>query len=77
MAKIEKLKKMASCQQEKVNEISEWAEIVIDKSNRKTVQKTMTEKQRYLDQLKQKNKQLEVYLCELANEEELLLRQQR
>ena len=46
---------MANCQEEKVNEISEWANIVIDKSSRKTVQKTMKEKQSYLDRMKEKN----------------------
>lgn len=62
VAKIDKLKKMANCQQQKVNEISEWAEIVIDKSNRKTVQKTMKEKESYLRQMQQRNAQLEIYL---------------
>lgn len=58
---------MASCQQEKVDEIKEWAEIVIDKNNRKTVFKTIKEKQRYLDLITQKNNQLEIYLKELTN----------
>ena len=41
---IEKLKKMAMKQQEKVNEINQWAEIVIDKNNRQMVYRTLNER---------------------------------
>lgn len=44
VGKIEKLKKMAMKQQEKVNEIQEWAEIIIDKNNRQVVYKTLNQK---------------------------------
>lgn len=44
ITKIEKLKKMATKQQENVNEIKEWAEIVIDKNNRQVVYKTLNER---------------------------------
>lgn len=75
LAKIDKMKKMVTCQQQKVDEIKEWAEVVIDKSNRKAVYKTIKEKHRYLDIIKSKNNQLEIYLCELGNEEESLKRE--
>ena len=44
VGKIEKLKKMAMKQQEKVNEIQEWAEIIIDKNSRQVVYKTLNQK---------------------------------
>jgi hypothetical protein len=65
VGKIEKLKKMAMKQQEKVNEIKEWAEIIIDKDNRQMVYKTLNEKEKDLMKLKGKNDQLEMYLNEL------------
>ena len=77
MQKVDKLKKMACCQQEKVDQITQWAEIVIDKSNRRAVQKTMKEKQKYLHCMKEKNNKLEIYLCQLNNEEEALKREMR
>jgi mevalonate kinase len=68
LGKIEKMKKMAMRQQEKVDEIKEWAEIVIDKNNRKLVYKTMNEKREYLQKIKAKNDLLEMYLNELQAE---------
>jgi hypothetical protein len=74
VGKIEKLKKMATRQQEKMNEIREWAEIVIDKNNRQAVYQTLAEKEEDLTKLKSKNDQLEMYLNELEAEERALMR---
>lgn len=49
-------------QQEKVDQIKEWAQIVIDKNNRKLVYKTMNEKRDYLQKITAKNDLLEMYL---------------
>lgn len=68
IGKVEKLKKMAKNHQEKVNEIREWAEIVIDKNNRKEIYNTLFEKEKYLEKMKLNNNQLEIYLNELENE---------
>lgn len=65
MGKIEKLKRMALKQQQRFEEISEWADVVVDKSNRKLVFKTMNEKKDYLKKLQNKNEQLQIYLSEL------------
>ncbi len=56
------MKKMAMKQQEKVDQIKEWAQIVIDKNNRKLVYKTMNEKRDYLQKITAKNDLLEMYL---------------
>jgi hypothetical protein len=48
-----------------VDEIKEWAEIVIDKNSRKVVYRTLTEKQQYLARIRQKNDHLQLYLAEL------------
>lgn len=77
ITKIEKLKKMATKQQENVNEIKEWAEIVIDKNNRQVVYKTLNERQEDLMKLKSKNNQLELYLLELQAEEKALLKKNK
>ncbi len=55
-----------------MDEIKEWAEIVIDKSNRKAVYSTIREKENYLESLRQKNNQLEIYLKELDQEQVFL-----
>lgn len=48
-----------------MDEIKEWAEIVIDKNSRKVVYRTLTEKQQYLARIRQKNDHLQLYLAEL------------
>lgn len=74
VAKAERLKKLATRQQEKVNEIREWAEIIIDKNNRQVVYRTLGQKEEDLAKLKAKNGQLEMYLGELEAEERCLAR---
>lgn len=65
VTKIDRLKRKALRQQERVEEMAEWADIVVDKSNRKLVFKTMREKKDYLNSLSQKNQLLEMRLAEL------------
>lgn len=69
MGKIEKLKRIAGGKQEKVNEIEEWDEVMIDMGNRQLVFRTLAEKQCTLSKLKEKNDRLEMLLRELEDEE--------
>ena len=51
IGKIERLKKKAMRQQAKVEEMAEWTDFAVDRSNRSLVFKAMSEKKEYLESL--------------------------
>jgi hypothetical protein len=73
VGRIENLKKIAKMKQEKVSEIEQWDEVVIDMGNRKLVFKTLAEREELLTKARSRNSRLEMYLQELESEERMLI----
>lgn len=56
--RVEKLRRVVICQQEKANAIAEWEEFAVDLSNRQLAFRSLAEKHQCLQKVKARNDRL-------------------